>query len=569
MTPVTPANEHAPDRNLVIGMAALVGLAYAQGNLGVVWTQLLNRVTADPTDAAALMDMSTILLTTGQTDEGLALQESALQLQRHYHLRHGRGDGLKVLAFMTAGDLMANTPVEFLLEGSDVDLWMVYVDAQTPDLLNVPEHDVAFVAVAESESNRAALGHLKHLLSGWNGPILNGAPERIAALTRDGVSRMFAREPSIVAPAAVRTDRKTLQLLADGLIELSMLLPLAAFPIIVRPVGSHAGHGMEKIGNCSELAIYVRDRTQHHFYLAPFVQYGGADGLYRKQRIAFINGRAYASHWATSENWMVHYLSAGMTENAARRAEEESWMRDFDSDFAVRHAVAFDALCRHVGLDYFAIDCAEMPDGRLLLFEVDVAMIVHAMDPEAIFPYKKPAMRKLFDAFQGALRQSCDRMTGRIGTTCAHTGRPAVYQRSTDDCMVCVLAMLTGRTYEDVIAAALTCNPSFQVQGPMSHSVMRGVANNWGFVLLSSIYVLWEHPAIVGVLSPTTPNTGHAVFWDGEKIIDPGRSGRVDRNYVNRHALEFTQRAHDLQALVAHERQLVPAARSFCSGEPF
>lgn len=80
-------------------------------------------------------------------------------------------------------------------------------------------------------------------------------------------------------------------------------------------------------------------------------------------------------------------------------------MQDFDEDFARRHAKSIDALCERFGLDYFGVDCAEMPDGRLLVFEADVAMIVHDMDPEAIFPYKKPAMRKLFKAFHDALAQ--------------------------------------------------------------------------------------------------------------------------------------------------------------------
>ena len=55
-------------------------------------------------------------------------------------------------------------------------------------------------------------------------------------------------------------------------------------------------------------------------------------------------------------------------------------------------------------LDYFAIDCGELPDGSLLLFEADVAMIVHAMDPPDMFPYKAPQMRKVFAAFTAMLR---------------------------------------------------------------------------------------------------------------------------------------------------------------------
>ena len=72
---------------------------------------------------------------------------------------------------------------------------------------------------------------------------------------------------------------------------------------------------------------------------------------------------------------------------------------------APRHAQAFAALHAALGLDYFAIDCAELPDGRLLLFEADVAMILHAMDSETLYPYKRAPMLRLFAAFQAHLAQ--------------------------------------------------------------------------------------------------------------------------------------------------------------------
>jgi hypothetical protein len=50
------------------------------------------------------------------------------------------------------------------------------------------------------------------------------------------------------------------------------------------------------------------------------------------------------------------------------------------------------------------MDCGETREGELLIFEVGNAMIVHAMDPEDVFPYKAIQMKKLFGAFQAMLR---------------------------------------------------------------------------------------------------------------------------------------------------------------------
>jgi len=392
-------------------MAALVGLAYRQGDLAAVWGQLLERFTADPTDAAALLDMSFILQTTGQRSKGLELQQLALKLRRCYACAHGSGHGLKVLAFVAEGDFMANTPIDFLMGGSNAVLTLYYIDGQTPDLRDLPEHDVAFIAVGESEANAPVLATLERLLEGWQGPIMNGNARHITALTRDRVAEMFADEASIVAPATKRADRDSLDQLARGQIGLGALLPNETFPIIVRPYGSHAGEGLEKIDSAVEAAAYLEKQSEQHFYLAPFVDYAGPDGVFRKQRIAVIDGRPFPSHWAVSNHWMVHYLNSGMQENDAWRAEEASWMRDFDLDFAIRHAPAFNALTRKFGLDYFVIDCAEMPDGRLLLFEAQVAMIVHAMDATGVFSYKLPAMQKLFSAFQSALERRCSNLS--------------------------------------------------------------------------------------------------------------------------------------------------------------
>ena len=81
-------------------------------------------------------------------------------------------------------------------------------------------------------------------------------------------------------------------------------------------------------------------------------------------------------------------------------------MASFDQQFALRHAPALQAIHERIGLPYVGIDCAETAAGDLLIFEVDNAMVVHAMDSEAMFPYKKPAMQKVFTAFRQMLARA-------------------------------------------------------------------------------------------------------------------------------------------------------------------
>jgi glutathione synthase/RimK-type ligase-like ATP-grasp enzyme len=81
-------------------------------------------------------------------------------------------------------------------------------------------------------------------------------------------------------------------------------------------------------------------------------------------------------------------------------------MANFEQGFAARHALALQAIAERMGMPYVAIDCAETRDGELLIFEVDNAMLVHAMDPVDMFPYKKPAMAKVFTAFRQMLEKA-------------------------------------------------------------------------------------------------------------------------------------------------------------------
>jgi hypothetical protein len=326
------------------------------------------------------------------------LQATALAECRCYRTVHGTGQGLRILAFVAAGDLMTNTPLDFLLEGSDAELTTWYIDGAAPAPAEVPEHDIAFLAISQADDGSVALSGLMGAFDDWPRPVVNGRADLIAALTRNGVAEMFAGHPQILCPATRRADRAELEAVASGAQPLAVLHSGMAWPVIVRPIGSHAGKGLEKLDSPQALAAYLADHAAQAYFVAAFLDYASADGLYRKLRVVFVNGQPFLAHMAVSERWMVHYLNADMGE-AVHQREEAEVMAGFDEGFARRHAEAFAALTETFGLEYVGIDCAETRDGRLVVFEADVAMIVHAMDSAELYPYKKPAMAKLFAGF--------------------------------------------------------------------------------------------------------------------------------------------------------------------------
>jgi hypothetical protein len=116
---------------------------------------------------------------------------------------------------------------------------------------------------------------------------------------------------------------------------------------------------------------------------------------------------------AIAERWDIWYLNAGMAESAAKRLEEETFMRTFDIGFGRRHHSALIAMADRIGLDYFTVDCAETKDGSLLIFEADNTAVVHNMDSPELFPYKPPQMRKVFEAFSAMLERHAKRLAER------------------------------------------------------------------------------------------------------------------------------------------------------------
>ena len=398
------ATPYAP----LIGLAPLMRVAFLQQDLAPLGEALLARAQDHPDDAHAYLDFSTVLQLKGQRELALAVQAQAIELQQWYSLpaqAPESGPGMRVLVVMGPGDLMSNTPIEFLVEQSDVALDLLYLTADGPFPEEVPEHDVLLVAVAESDANQPLLARLVPFLLDWPRPVVN-RPEQIVHTSRDGLCNRLQDVPGVAMPRTARLSRAQLQALATGELQVDALLPGDDFPLIVRPLGSHAGHDLERMASAGELHAYLEKVGAERFYIARFVDYRNDDGQYRKYRIALIDGRPYICHFAVSSHWMIHYLNAGMDESAVKREEEARIMAHFDEQFARRHAQAFAAIDARMLMPYLGIDCAETRDGELLVFEADNAMIVHAMDAEEMYPYKRPAMQKVFAAFRAMLARA-------------------------------------------------------------------------------------------------------------------------------------------------------------------
>lgn len=393
-----------------IGYAKLTKLAFDGMDLRPTLDRLLARLAQGDVSVGETFDLSILAQLVGEKQAGLEIQSEVLAFQRLFRSPCAtETPRLRVLALAAAMDIGGNTPIEFLLEESDIELTTLYVVPGTL-LAPLPEHDVAIVIASDSEECREALAEMARLAPRWPRPLLN-APRFVANLDRDKLYNLLDGIAGLDIPVtAVRTHAQLANVVrGEALFDDRR----ASFPFIVRPRGSHAGRGLAKIDDAAALNRYLAEHSQADFFASPFVDYAGADGQFRKYRVAFVDRKPYAVHMAIASRWDIWYLNAGMSFSADKRREEENFMRDFEAGFAAKHRAALAAIAERVGLDYFTIDCAENRDGELLIFEADNTAVVHNMDSPDVYPYKAPQMRLVFDAFARMLSRHARRAEER------------------------------------------------------------------------------------------------------------------------------------------------------------
>jgi hypothetical protein len=395
-----PASPPCADR---IGFAKITTMAFDGADLRPLRDDLLSKVVAGTADAGEGLDLSLIIQLLGDKQMGLAIQAEVLGFHQLFRSPCAAAKPkLRVLALAAAIDMGGNTPIEFLLEESGIELLTLYVVAGAGLPVPLPEHDVAIVIASDSEECREALDIIDSVATRWPRPLLN-SPRLVGNLDRHKLHRLLSGIEGLDIPATIGVTRAQLSEVAQSKLLLAEIAAELQFPVIIRPRGSHAGIGLAKLDDRAAIDRYLAARPEQEFFVSRFVDYASEDALFRKYRVGFVDGKPYACHMAIADRWDIWYLNAGMTESAAKRLEEETFMRTFEIGFARRHRTALAALADRVGLDYFTIDCAENKRGELLIFEADNTAVVHNMDSPQLFPYKPPQMRAIFAAFAAML----------------------------------------------------------------------------------------------------------------------------------------------------------------------
>ncbi|HUI95958.1 MAG TPA: tetratricopeptide repeat protein [Xanthobacteraceae bacterium] len=311
---------------------------------------------------------------------------------------------------LIGGAEFCNVPTQHLFDRHRFEIVSIYLmppgmpaDPAT-SRERLPPFDIVFNAIGDADRGEPYVSRALEFCRGLGRPILN-APDRIAQTRRDRLPALLGEIPGLAIPGIRRIARADLVALAAT--------DEARWPKLLRPIGSHGGDDLKRIERPDEVAAYVDAVPADEYYLSDFCDFRSLDGYFRKYRLIFVDRAVYPYHVAIANDWLVHYWRAEMTD--WMKQEEEEFLADWRSVFSPAAAAAVTEVARRLDLDYAGMDCAILPDGRVLLFEANATMLVHLKESRAEFAYKHAYVPRIIEAMTALVNQRVARADAAVG----------------------------------------------------------------------------------------------------------------------------------------------------------
>ena len=270
----------------------------------------------------------------------------------------------------------------------------------TPKTPTVRKPDLVFNCISDADTNRKSLALAIDAMNALGLPVLND-PARVLETRRDEVAAKLAGIPGIRVPKVLRfaptSHREILDLLEQGPVR---------YPALLRRAGTHGGVSMLHLRSADDAVLLEQIACDgSEYYLIEFVDFRSPDGHYRKMRLVVVDGVVHARHRLVGDHWNVHASVRGSTmkDNPAFAAEEAQFLAGFNAGAATPWRGAIAEIQRRLGLDYFTIDCAELADGSLLIFEANASGNALRQKDMNLFPYLAPHVNRLREAVAAML----------------------------------------------------------------------------------------------------------------------------------------------------------------------
>jgi tetratricopeptide (TPR) repeat protein len=306
----------------------------------------------------------------------------------------------RTLLILCSGKAQGNIPFDTLLSSNAATRIKYAIDCASNDEdAQLPAYDLVFNAIGEPDIALPLMHEIApriaQLTQRCGRTVLN-APQRIAQTPRHRMAELLAGIDDAVVPPCMRIEAapRDAAALADQLAACGITLP-----VLMRPLATHGGEGLVLHTDLNALFASIR-KLAAPCYVTQYQDFRRADGHYRKYRMVFVDREPFAYHLAISRHWLVHYVSADMPAWPWKLAEEKRFLDDARSALGERAMDAIAAIGRRLDLDYGGIDFSVLPDGRVLVFEVNATMLVHKESEDGVLAHKNPFVQRIVDAFE-------------------------------------------------------------------------------------------------------------------------------------------------------------------------
>ncbi len=268
------------------------------------------------------------------------------------------------------------------------------------NLLNdkrLPKFDIILNAIADTDVEEDSLKVVSEFVrENPEFPMIND-PEMVMQCSRDKNFRRLNDIDGIIFPRTVRLPAKEYSL---KVLETFISLNGFSLPFLVREAGTQTGKSFALVDSLQALQERLANPARFDFYLIEYVEELFRGEFYRKLRFFFIDGYLYPVVCHIDRIWNVHGSNRKeiMAEHGWMMNEEKQFLDDPESYLGSDIYNRIKSLHEVVGLDFFGVDFTVTDQGDVLIYELNPAMR-HAFDHARNFPYMKPHMQDITDAF--------------------------------------------------------------------------------------------------------------------------------------------------------------------------
>jgi tetratricopeptide (TPR) repeat protein len=244
-----------------------------------------------------------------------------------------------------------------------------------PDILDeIHNTSLIFNGVTDADASPQGLVTIKKIIEKLGLPVIND-PENVKVTTRDMNYQRLKDIPNLVFPKTLRLNLEKLNQsnLAMALSEQNM-----TFPFILRDTKSHMGEAMVLIKNESDLKEFAEITDLTELFAIQYIDNKYQEKYYRRHRLIVIGKEILPVNCHFAHLWNVHQRERNdvMQHDQATQQEELRFLEDYKTYLGEPNVNALEEIVKATDLDYFGIDFDLMPDGSLLIFEVNASMAI-------------------------------------------------------------------------------------------------------------------------------------------------------------------------------------------------